>query len=66
MKITVIGTGYVGLVTGACLAEMGHEVLCMDIDEKKINNLNQGKIPRHTAGSGLSGLPRSYRKNNAV
>mgnify|MGYP003416922166 FL=1 len=35
MKISVIGTGYVGLVTGACLAEVGNEVLCVDIDEKK-------------------------------
>jgi len=45
MKIAVIGTGYVGLVTGACLADFGLDVLCMDIDEKKISALKNGKIP---------------------
>ena len=45
MKISIFGTGYVGLVTGACLANLGHEVVCMDIDEKKIEQLKQGKIP---------------------
>ncbi|TYR72635.1 UDP-glucose/GDP-mannose dehydrogenase family protein [Rossellomorea vietnamensis] len=42
MRVTVIGTGYVGLVTGVCLAEIGHEVVCLDIDEKKITALQQG------------------------
>ncbi len=45
MKITVVGTGYVGLVTGACLSEVGIDVSCIDIDKKKIDNLNQGIIP---------------------
>lgn len=45
MKITIFGTGYVGLVTGACLAEVGNEVLCMDVDENKISSLKQGNIP---------------------
>jgi UDPglucose 6-dehydrogenase len=45
MKITVIGTGYVGLVTGACLAEAGNNVLCLDLDEKKIRALNDGRVP---------------------
>ena len=45
MKITVIGTGYVGLVTGTCLAEVGNEVLCLDLDARKIAVLNNGGIP---------------------
>lgn len=45
MKVTVFGTGYVGLVSGTCLAEVGHEVMCVDIDQAKIERLNQGQIP---------------------
>jgi UDPglucose 6-dehydrogenase len=50
MKITVIGTGYVGLVTGTCLAEMGNEVLCLDLDARKIQILHDGEIPIHEPG----------------
>ncbi|MCL6415468.1 UDP-glucose/GDP-mannose dehydrogenase family protein [Aestuariirhabdus sp. Z084] len=45
MQLTIFGTGYVGLVTGACLAEVGHHVLCVDVDEEKINCLLRGEIP---------------------
>ena len=45
MKVTIFGTGYVGLVTGACLAEVGNDVLCMDVDQEKIEKLRQGIIP---------------------
>lgn len=50
MKITVVGTGYVGLVSGACLAEMGNDVLCLDLDPEKIRILEEGGIPIHEPG----------------
>jgi len=50
MKVTIFGSGYVGLVTGACLAEVGNEVVCVDIDQGKIDRLNQGEVPIHEPG----------------
>ncbi|MGD9168776.1 MAG: UDP-glucose/GDP-mannose dehydrogenase family protein [Candidatus Thiodiazotropha sp.] len=50
MKVTVFGSGYVGLVTGACLAEVGNDVVCMDVDERKIAKLKQGEVPIYEPG----------------
>ncbi|WP_445157472.1 UDP-glucose dehydrogenase family protein [Halomonas sp. E14] len=50
MKITVFGTGYVGLVTGTCLADVGHDVMCMDVDADKIARLKEGEVPIYEPG----------------
>ena len=61
MKITVIGTGYVGLVSGTCLAEVGNDVLCLDIDPAKIKILEDGGIPIFEPG-----LQEMVRRNVAA
>ena len=50
MRITIFGSGYVGLVTGACLADAGNQVLCVDVDERKTAMLQRGEVPIHEPG----------------
>ena len=50
MRVAIFGTGYVGLVTGTCLAEIGHDVICVDIDPAKVDGLNQGIVPIYEPG----------------
>ena len=50
MKIAVVGTGYVGLVTGTCLAETGNQVICVDINEQKVKMMQDGKLPIYEPG----------------
>ncbi len=61
MKITIFGSGYVGLVTGTCLAEVGNDVLCMDVDENKIEQLKNGLIPIYEPG-----LETMVKENHAA
>ncbi len=61
MKITIIGTGYVGLVTGTCLAELGNDVLCLDLDVAKIAMLNSGEVPIYEPG-----LKELIQRNHAA
>ena len=60
MKIAVVGTGYVGLVVGACLAETGNDVVCVDVDERKIGGLRRGRVPIYEPG-----LEELVRRNQA-
>jgi len=64
MKVTIFGSGYVGLVTGACLAETGNHVVCVDIDADKVARLNQGEIPIHEPG--LDALIRRNRESGRL
>jgi len=59
MKVAVVGTGYVGLVTGACLAELGHDVICVDLDPAKVEMINSAHAPIHE-----SGLPELLQRNS--
>jgi UDPglucose 6-dehydrogenase/GDP-mannose 6-dehydrogenase len=59
MKVSIVGTGYVGLVTGACLAECGHDVVCVDIDPRKVEMINSAHAPIHEVG-----LPELLQRNS--
>ncbi|MGH8230735.1 MAG: 2-dehydropantoate 2-reductase N-terminal domain-containing protein, partial [Steroidobacteraceae bacterium] len=59
MKVTIFGSGYVGLVSGACLAEAGNHVVCVDTDVSRVQRLNQGEVPIHEPG--LEALVRRNR-----
>ena len=50
MNIAIVGAGYVGLVSGVCFAQIGHKVICVDIDEEKIKQLKKGKVPIYEPG----------------
>src|SRR5688500_4447616 len=64
MKIAVIGTGYVGLVAGACLAESGNDVICVDNDQSKVRTLRRGKMPFYEPG--LEELVRRNREERRL
>ena len=64
MKITIYGAGYVGLVSGACLADVGNEVLCVDVNADRVAALNQGDIPIYEPG--LTGVIKRNRENGRL
>ena len=59
MRVSIVGTGYVGLVTGACLAEHGHDVTCVDVDPRKVEMINSARAPIHERG-----LPELLQRNS--
>ena len=61
MNISIIGTGYVGLVTGACFAKIGNNVICVDVDEEKVNKINNGITPIFEKD--LDNLLTDYKSN---
>ncbi len=64
MNISIVGAGYVGLVTGVCFAEIGHKITCVDVDEEKIKKLKQGKVPIYEPG--LEALLKKNLKNKRL
>ena len=64
MNVCVVGTGYVGLVTGVCFADLGNEVICVDKDARKIDMLNRGEMPIYEPG--LEEMVKRNREENRI
>ena len=65
MKLCMIGTGYVGLVSGVCFADLGNNIICVDKDKSKINSLNKGIIPIYEPGLEEI-LKRNFKQNRII